>query len=348
MRARVRGGRPGRAGVALTALLCTVLSGDVAFAAGPAEAVAQEQKQQCIAASERAQQLRIDGKLVEAQKQLVECAAAACPGAVRADCAAWLTQVNALMPSIVLVARDATGEDLADVTVTMDGQPFATKLDGKALAAGPGEHVFRFERPGVAPASKKVILREGESARKIEVTLGGATATAPDVSTTTEGKTSSGPGVLPWILVGVGGAAVATGLLLYFVPGQNVPPDCTNGRCKNYFDSGTTTMGPNSGPDSAVTDPNTGNKLPCVTNPVLNGCSQSATNRQRQSDAGSADGWKVIGLGTAITGCVIAAGGLVYYFVARPKASAETAPSGSWLLPFVTETTRGAAVGGTF
>ncbi len=314
-----------------------------ALAAGPAEAVAQEHKQACITASESAQQLRMDGKLVEAQKRLVECASDACPGAVRADCASWLSQVNALMPSIVLVARDGTGEDLADVNVTMDGKPFATKLDGKSLSVGPGEHVFRFERAGEAPVVKKVIVREGETARKVEVTLG-AHAAVGTASTSDEPKKSTGPGVLPWIIVGVGGAAVATGLVLYFVPGQSVPPDCGNGTCKNHFDNGTL----NASPISAVTDPTTGKPQPCATNPVLNGCSQSATNRQRQSDAGAANGWKVIGLGTAIAGGVIAAGGLVYYFVARPKASTETVSSGAWVVPFMTETTRGAALGGTF
>ncbi len=314
--------------------------------AGPAEVVAQERKQACITASESAQQLRMDGKLVEAQSKLVECASDACPGAVRADCASWLSQVNALMPSVVLVARDAAGEDVADVTVTIDGKPFSAKLDGKAVPVSPGEHVFRFERASGPPILKKVIVREGEAARKVEVTLGapGATSGAGAASTGDEPKKSTGPGVLPWIIVGVGGAAVATGLFLYFVPGQNVPIGCTNGSCRNYFDDGSV----NNGSDSGVRDPGSNGLLPCATHNTLNGCSQSPKNRQRQSDAGDASGWKVIGLGTAITGGVIVAGGLVYYFVARPKASTETSSRSPWLVPIVTETTRGAALGGTF
>lgn len=307
-------------------------------------------KRACIEASESAQQLRIDGKLVEAQKQLVMCASDVCPGAIRVDCASWLSQVNALMPSVVLVARDGAGEDLADVTVTMDGKPLTTHLDGKSISVGPGEHVFRFERTGSGPIEKRVIMREGETARKIEVTLGGAGSGTASSGTASSGAASeaqgprspSGPGVLPWILVGVGAATAIAGGVLYAI-GTKVPPDCANGSCKNYFDDGTV----NNTPSSAVRDPATGSLLDCATHNTLDGCSQSAKNRQRQSDAGTADGNRVFGVVGMIGGGVVMAGGLVYYFVARPSSSEKSA-SMPRLVPLVTDTTRGLAVGGAF
>jgi len=319
-------------------LVAVAATADPAHAApvGPAEAVAQERKHDCVETSESAQQLRLDGKLVEAQTKLVECSSSACPEAVRADCARWLGEVNAVMPTVVLVAHDGAGEDIGDVTVTMDGQPFSSKLDGKAAPVAPGDHVFRFARPGAIVVEKKVIVHEGEKARKIEVTLGAADA----ATTSPEEPKKTGPGVLPWIIVGVGAVAVVSGIVLYAVP--STPPDCSGGNCKTYFDDGTL----NNTPNAKDTDPSTGKPFDCLTHNTLNGCSRSAKNRQRESDAGTAAGLRDVGILTAGVGGAMIVGGVIYYLVARPKASEEKA--GVQVMPFVSPTARGLALGGTF
>ena len=107
------------------------------FAAFPA-AAADPTKEQCIAANDHAQEFRQAGKLSKAREQLVLCVAQSCPGPVREDCAQRLDEVDKAMPTIVFVVKDASGNDVSGVSVTMDGQPLAAKLTGAAVAVDPG------------------------------------------------------------------------------------------------------------------------------------------------------------------------------------------------------------------
>ncbi len=141
-----------------------------------------QSKLTCIAANEAAQDLRREGKLRDARSRLIECVAATCPGPVREDCAARLKEVEAALPTLVFVATGGSGQDLAEVRVTMDGRPFATKLDGVALPVDPGPHTFTFEAEGYAPSTKSVVVREGDKARHERVSLPSATAGAPPVA----------------------------------------------------------------------------------------------------------------------------------------------------------------------
>src|SRR5258706_11127444 len=95
----------------------------LAIAALGSNAHADDVKNACASASETAQQLRIDGKLRAAHEQLTACSRPICPAIVKRDCDAWLSEVEAILPSIVLVARDETGRDLVDVRVLLDAEP---------------------------------------------------------------------------------------------------------------------------------------------------------------------------------------------------------------------------------
>jgi hypothetical protein len=128
-------------------------------------------KQVCSDAYSQAQSLRDDHKLVKAREQLRVCARNKCPAFIAKDCATWLDQVEAALPSVVLEAKDGKGNDVSQVKVTMDGQPFADKLIGAAMPIDPGEHKFVFEAPGVPLAEKSFLIREGERARHLEVVL---------------------------------------------------------------------------------------------------------------------------------------------------------------------------------
>lgn len=129
----------------------------------------------CADASEKGQELRDTGKLRAARDLFVKCAAEGCPAIVQKDCAAWLADVNAAIPSVVVSARDENGADLSDVTVKAEGEVIATRLDGRAVEMDPGVHTFRFERPGAAMKEESLILRTGEKRRPIRVTLVSAT-----------------------------------------------------------------------------------------------------------------------------------------------------------------------------
>jgi hypothetical protein len=126
----------------------------------------------CVSASELAQLLRDEGKYKKTREQLLVCMREVCPTVVRRDCVQWLGEVDALMPSVVLSAKDAAGHDLSDARVTLDGAPLTNKLDGRPIALDPGEHVLRFEVSGASMAEERLVMHAGEKHRAVTVKLG--------------------------------------------------------------------------------------------------------------------------------------------------------------------------------
>jgi hypothetical protein len=128
-------------------------------------------KGQCVEIDTAAQTERRAGHFHAARDQLQLCAKPACPKLVRDDCTQRLNELDALTPTLVFAAKDASGDDVVAVLVTMDGAMFATELSGTALSVDPGPHTFRFEVDGAAPIEKKLVLREGEKGRQERVTF---------------------------------------------------------------------------------------------------------------------------------------------------------------------------------
>jgi hypothetical protein len=192
-------------------------------------AAADPTKDECIAANESAQDLRQAGKLREAREKLTVCLAASCPRLLRSDCAQRVSELDAATPTVVFEAKDGAGNDLSAVRVTVDGQPFAQRLDGRPLPANPGEHRFEFEADGRSKTEKTLVLREGEKNRREPVALGKLHAEAvsvaparaseapPNHQVSTEGAPSHGS-VERGAGIAVGGAGVV-GLLVGSVLG---------------------------------------------------------------------------------------------------------------------------------
>ena len=133
-------------------------------------------KQACIAAAELGQGQRDEGKYRGARAAFVECAEDSCPRVVRQSCTKWLRELDETAPTVVLGAKDEHGTDLTDVTVTLDDQPFATTLDGKPVPVDTGPHVLRFQKEGSPPVEQKLVIRAGERARVVSVTIGSGVA----------------------------------------------------------------------------------------------------------------------------------------------------------------------------
>ncbi len=144
-------------------------------------ALADLTKQDCTEANVTAQSLRREGKLRAARDALATCASPVCPDAVRADCLERTEAISQTMPTIVLAAKDGAGNDLAAVSVTIDGDPFAEALDGKALDVDSGEHEFVFTATGQAPVTRRFVIREGEKARRESIVIGTAPPPPPIV-----------------------------------------------------------------------------------------------------------------------------------------------------------------------
>ncbi|WP_394842442.1 hypothetical protein LZC95_35905 [Pendulispora brunnea] len=154
--------------VRATALLA---SAAMAFAAFPASVHAQGDARACVAAVEQGQILHRDGKLRKAREKFIACARDECPGPVRRDCAHWLSEVDASLPSVVFGAKLRDGRELRKGRVLFDGEPLHDSLNGRAVAVDPGAHTLRFELEGAKPLQIETVIHEGEKNRLIAPTL---------------------------------------------------------------------------------------------------------------------------------------------------------------------------------
>src|SRR5512141_1076550 len=117
----------------LPTLAVVALASLFALPAGAAGPSKSEVKKACVAQADQGQQLRSDGKLALAKEQFAQCSRDECPGPLRQDCAQWMNEVVAALPSVVVGARDADGRDIVDVRVTVDGKEVATRLNGSPI-----------------------------------------------------------------------------------------------------------------------------------------------------------------------------------------------------------------------
>ena len=163
------------------------------FAALARAEEAPDEKQACISAAEQGQTQRDDGQYRAARKSLLRCASGSCPRVVVQSCTKWLRDVDESAPTVVLAAKDEHGNDLPEANVTFDGQPFAVELDGKPIVADVGEHVLRFERPGSVPVEQKLLLRAGEKARLVKVTLKPVVSAEPAHDALAQGAANNPP-----------------------------------------------------------------------------------------------------------------------------------------------------------
>jgi hypothetical protein len=178
--------------------------GSVAWAADPTTP-------ECLSANANAAHLQSQHKLREARVQLLVCASATCPADVQRECARRVADVNVALPSIVFEVKDASGNDVADVNVKMDGAP--VEHPSSAVVLDPGEHAFRFEAPRHRPLEKTFIIVEGVKERRERIELGATAETAAKPVVATATTTSSGGGLrtVGWSVAVVGVAGIIVG-----------------------------------------------------------------------------------------------------------------------------------------
>lgn len=166
----------------------------------------------CIASSDAGQQHRDEGKLRAALSDFRACSRDACPALVRSDCLRWLSDAELRLPRIIVRAKDARGNEVFDVAITLDGDKLVDRLDGRLIPVDAGEHMLQFIRTSDgAVVQRMTTLREGEKDRTIDVVFPPPSA-SPDVKPTTPSSSTHRSLVLPLALGGVavlGGAAFA-------------------------------------------------------------------------------------------------------------------------------------------
>jgi hypothetical protein len=155
-------------------------------------------KAECLAAADQGQSLRDDGSYRRAHEAFATCARDACPRVVANACSNWLRQLDEATPTIVLAAKDAAGNDVANVRVSIDDAPLAGALDGKPQEVDPGEHALRFEHEGAAPIETRVVIRAGEKNRIVGVTFPAESVSAdPSTAANPLASPQAPPGDVP-------------------------------------------------------------------------------------------------------------------------------------------------------
>ncbi len=155
---------------ALLALTLTATFDRSAKAGGPDGA-------SCGHSYEEAQQLRIDGKLLDARAKLLVCAQASCPAFIKTDCAKWLAEIEGSLPNVLFTAKGPDGAELVDVEVRVDGNLATSRLTGRAIPIDPGEHRIVFLHDG-AKEEVRVVLHEGDPRRTVAVSFSQRAETA--------------------------------------------------------------------------------------------------------------------------------------------------------------------------
>ena len=158
--------------LAAATLLLALASASVARADAPTTS-------SCVSANERAIALRYANKLRASEEASLACSVLACPRDVRNVCSKRAAELHALVPTVVFELKDAQGNDVTGVAVTIDGQPVAERPESPAIAADPGEHTFTFTAPGQPAVEKRLVLSAGALGRHEFVVLGPPKAVVP-------------------------------------------------------------------------------------------------------------------------------------------------------------------------
>lgn len=175
-------------------------------------AAADEPASGCSSALGQFKTRRDASDLVGAKESLSHCDAS-CSAQEHTDCAMELTLLDARMPTVVVVARDQFGRDIAGVRLFLDGAPWPGAVDRREREINPGPHRIRAEVNGAAPVEQEFEASEHEKGRSIEfgldvappppVLVEPAPAPSPRVAAPTSSIVLAGVGV-----VGLGTSAI--------------------------------------------------------------------------------------------------------------------------------------------
>jgi hypothetical protein len=220
-----------------------VLAGTAMLALATSPALAQvgrpRDEEACLNVLKDAKAKEQEGELQAARVLLRQCAQTPCSAFVRQQCANKNTKLEMDTPSVVLLVTDAAGGSRTDVQVKVDGEPFASALDGRALPINPGMHDFSFIADGHVFATQRILIVQGQRNRFITANIGkpgsrGAVATeATAESTSEEAAAPKHRRILPLVLTGVGVASLGAGAVFTLWGRKdntnlsNCSPDCS-------------------------------------------------------------------------------------------------------------------------
>jgi len=124
-----------------------------------------DQRQQCIEAYESSQRLQREDNLIAARERAAACKKL-CPQQFIADCTRWEADLTAAIPSVLLEAKDARGDKVAGVRVSIDGSTPEPLRDGP-MPLNPGKHTVAFVGGDGRIVERTVSLAPRERDRRI-------------------------------------------------------------------------------------------------------------------------------------------------------------------------------------
>ncbi|HYQ47073.1 MAG TPA: hypothetical protein VER11_34120 [Polyangiaceae bacterium] len=199
-----------------------------AFAQGEGVSTSPAVKE-CARAYENAQEYRSVGALSSARPELERCRRSDCPEFIRSDCSRWSQEVDAEQPTVIFSAKRGS-RALTDVRVSVGNRVLSERLNDRAVELDPGEYEFRFESADGGVAVSHARIQAGNKDRLVQVEFAPAArkhsqetppSGSPEAGPERPAKatppaapveTAPGSGPLPWALLGVGVASVATGV----------------------------------------------------------------------------------------------------------------------------------------
>lgn len=209
-----------------------VLAITLVIATGSAPAFADElSKEACIDSHSRGQDAREQGKISLARKLFLSCAQSTCPSLVQGDCARFADDLTRQQPTLAFVSRDATGADLPDTTVYVDGVLTVTRLDdGKAHDVDPGAHTIKFIH-GTKDQTMTIVVGAGEKGRSVAATFGDPAVASAVASPGKVARIHTAPKAThPFgakVAIGLGTVMVLGGSALGIVGMMRVPDNCS-------------------------------------------------------------------------------------------------------------------------
>jgi hypothetical protein len=151
-----------------------------------------DDKQVCVDAYAKAQDLKDTSSLLAARESLRACSHATCTAFIVKDCTDWLAAVEREIPSVVFAVKTAAGEHVADVAVTTANSPsFRGSVDGRPRELDPGKYAFEFSSQDGRKAVVNAVVLNGQKNQLVVATLP-AKSTVPAASAAPLASASAG------------------------------------------------------------------------------------------------------------------------------------------------------------
>lgn len=138
----------------------------IAFLASPRGALADD-KRSCLSSYVEVQRAKNAGKLLDARDAAIACSRQVCPVRLQTDCLAWLRELDASIPTVVVSVVGPDGATRLDARVSIDGKD--VPIDGHAVPLDPGRHSVRASLTGADPLEQSLVVMQGERDQSVRI-----------------------------------------------------------------------------------------------------------------------------------------------------------------------------------